>query len=138
MALQELINTEKETSVKISDLKTLICLLETPDPNVVVTALDALGRFSDGGVKNKSTLVSLGVTKMVMDLMTFADKKVKKSAVALMASCTHLNTAIPEIEKLLEVIVSILKTEDQVDILDEAADALANTSIDCTLFGDLT
>jgi hypothetical protein len=127
------IPTPSELAGKIANLKAMISDSQTPDPDAVVTILDAMGKYADVGVKNKSTLLSLGIIGTAVDFMASSDKKICKSAVAFIASCTDLNESIPDAKRLITVLVSILKTQDQADMLDEAAAALANVSKDCIL-----
>ena len=126
-------NTSPEIAKQLLSLKTLVSDNEILEAGVIADMLDAICKFADGGIKNKSTLLSLGVIEIVMNFMTSPEKRIRKSAVTCIASCTDLNESIPDHKRLVEVLVSILQTEDQVDILDEAAAALANASKDCTL-----
>ncbi|KAJ3369243.1 Armadillo repeat-containing protein 3 [Kappamyces sp. JEL0680] len=89
-------------------------------------------------------LLGLGVIKPLIDMCKSTDKRVKKAGISCLSSSTEAGMAYlqsadnavdlhPDMKRrdLIEELIQILQTEDQVDILDEAAYALANISKDC-------
>jgi hypothetical protein len=107
---------------------------------VVTLALDGLTKYSDACIsgliaaeKNKQSLVGLGIVKNLIDICRNGDETLKRAATACVASLSE-QTEIPlELRQkaVLETLAEIIKKEENVEILDEAAFAIAQIAKDC-------
>ncbi|KAJ3257929.1 Armadillo repeat-containing protein 3 [Boothiomyces macroporosus] len=117
---------------KITDVRTLILLLNSAEPTVLISALDGISKFAEIAAKNRTLLLNLGIIKPLIDLSRQKDKLIKKAAVVCIAAATEVADIHPDMKRrdLLEALVLVLNHEDNVEILDEAAFAIANVSKD--------
>ncbi|KAJ3275049.1 Armadillo repeat-containing protein 3 [Terramyces sp. JEL0728] len=100
--------TCEAVNARITDVRTLILLLNSMEPTVLISALDGLSKFAE------------------------INKIIKKGAVTCIAAITEVAEIHVDMKRkdLLEALVLVLNHEDSVEILDEAAFAIANVSKD--------
>ncbi|KAJ3018681.1 UNVERIFIED_CONTAM: hypothetical protein HDU68_011024 [Siphonaria sp. JEL0065] len=123
----------------ITDTRTLIILLQTPDPPTCVQALEALTKFAEHNSKRRVQLLNLNIMKPLLSLTTSKEVSIKKAAVACIAASTELAEIHPEMRRkdLLETIVTLLAVEEPPEVQDEAAFAVANLAKDFALKSDI-
>jgi hypothetical protein len=120
--------------IKISDVKSLTILLQSPDPQICTAALIGLTAFSEQGVKQKTRILSTpGMIKTLLELTKSKDKRIIMSSVGLLSVLSDNAEVHPDMKRkeLLEALMVVLHTEEQPEILDEAAACIANISRDC-------
>jgi HEAT repeat protein len=91
-------------------------------------------------VKNRNQLIGLGIVPHLLKLCPSEDKGVRKSSVTCLANVSELSNFVliqddlpneMKNRELIKMLIAILVSEEQVEILDEAAFALANLGKDC-------
>ncbi|KNC96000.1 uncharacterized protein SPPG_08599 [Spizellomyces punctatus DAOM BR117] len=120
-------------SFGVSDVRTLILLLDSPEQLVCVGALDALAKYAEAASKHRIQLLSLNILNPLIDLCKSTDPLVKKSAVACLAASTELTTDFhPELRRrdVMILLISLLGPDQPPEVQDEAAFALANLARD--------
>ncbi|TPX73442.1 hypothetical protein CcCBS67573_g05291 [Chytriomyces confervae] len=123
----------------ISDVRTLILLLQSPDQVVCLQALDSLIKFAEKGSKYRVQLLNSNILKPLLNLTTSKDMAIKKATVACIAASTELAEIHAEMRKkeLLETLVSLLAVEEPPEVQDEAAFAISNLAKDFALKSEI-
>ncbi|KAJ3068833.1 Armadillo repeat-containing protein 3 [Rhizoclosmatium hyalinum] len=129
----------------ISDLKTLILLLQSPDPPICVQALEALTKYaehrksfptnqfdfnSNQDSKHRVKLLGLGIMNSLLKLTS------SKEIDRLILSAAEIHVEMRR-RDLLETIVSLLATQEPPEVQDEAAFTIANLAKDFALKADI-
>ncbi|KAJ3414205.1 Eukaryotic translation initiation factor 2B, subunit 4 delta, 67kDa [Chytridiales sp. JEL 0842] len=130
-------NLERErkceaTTFAISDVRTLILLLQSPESSICVAAIEAITKFAEGSSRHRTQILNLGLLKSLLALTSSKDAAIKKASVACIAASTELAELHPEMRKkeLIDTLISLLSPEEVPEVQDEAAFALANLAKD--------
>ncbi|KAI8841658.1 armadillo-type protein [Chytriomyces cf. hyalinus JEL632] len=116
----------------ISDVRTLILLLQSPDQVVCLQALDSLIKFGQKGSKYRVQLLNSNILKPLLNLTSSKDMAIKKATVACIAASTEIAEIHAEMRRkeLFETLVSLLAAEEPPEVQDEAAFAISNLAKD--------
>eukprot|EP00842_Homolaphlyctis_polyrhiza_P004720 jgi/Hompol1/5249/HPOL_000662-RA len=127
------------TQIGVSDVRTLIMLLGSPEPAVCAVVIEALTKYSDSSVKRRVQLLNFNIIRPLIELTLSKDISIKKAAVACVASVTELNETHQDMRRndLMNALITTLSREDSVEIQDEAAFALANLAKDFSNKADI-
>ncbi|KAI9203366.1 armadillo-type protein [Polychytrium aggregatum] len=118
----------------VTDVRTLILLLASPEPAVCLSSIEALTKYAEAASKHRLQLLSLSVLKPFLELSASKDISIRKAAVAAIAATTELSPTDfhPEMRQphLLKTLIALLSTEEPPEIQDEAAFSIANLARD--------
>ncbi|KAJ3050913.1 Armadillo repeat-containing protein 3 [Rhizophlyctis rosea] len=116
----------------VTDVRTLILLLASPESSICVGALEALTKYAEGASRHRTQLLQLKILKPVLDLTGSKDPGIKKAAVACLAATSELNDFHPDMRKpeLLSALINLLAPEEAPEVQEEAAFAIANLARD--------
>ena len=120
-------------------------MLGSPEPKVCSVAIDGITRYAEGGLgigtaqKNKSLLMNLNIMKPLIEASQSKQVPVRKAAVTCLAILTETSNIFnlaemhPDLKRkdLIQSLIQIISKEESVEILDDAAAALANLAKDC-------
>ncbi|KAJ3109817.1 Armadillo repeat-containing protein 3 [Phlyctochytrium planicorne] len=120
------------TTFVVSDTRTLIVLLGSPEIPICVAAIEALTKYAEGSSKHRTQLLNLGMIKSLMALSSSKEIQIKKAAVACIAACTELSELHPEMRRkdLIDTLILLTVPEEAPEVQDEAAFALASMAKD--------
>ncbi|KAJ3331022.1 Eukaryotic translation initiation factor 2B, subunit 4 delta, 67kDa [Blyttiomyces sp. JEL0837] len=120
------------TTFIITDVRTLILLLASPDPPTCIAATEALTKIAEVASAKRVQLLNLNILKPLMGLTSSKEVGIKKAAVACIAAVTELNELHPDMRKkeLIDTLIGLLALEEPPEVQDEAAFALANLAKD--------
>ncbi|MCJ8745703.1 hypothetical protein PDJAM_G00133410 [Pangasius djambal] len=113
---------------------TVILMLQSPEEEVLVKALEAIRRFAENGDENRSSLMALGAVEPLTCLITHDDKTVCTNAFMALGVMVSDNDVKRLIKKLniIPSIISKLAPEEDVIVHEFATLLLAHLSVDIT------
>ncbi|XP_053083829.1 armadillo repeat-containing protein 3 isoform X2 [Pangasianodon hypophthalmus] len=113
---------------------TVILMLQSPEEEVLVKALEAIRRFAENGDENKSSLMALGAVEPLTCLITHDDKTVCRNAFTALGVMVSDNDVKRLIKKLniIPSIITKLAPEEDVIVHEFATLLLAHLSVDIT------
>ncbi|KAI9103767.1 armadillo-type protein [Phlyctochytrium arcticum] len=117
----------------VTDVRTLVLLLRSPEPLICAGALDALTKYAESATKHRLQILSLGVIDHLLQLALSPEPVIKKAAVACLAASTELtNETHPELRRrdVIKLIISLLGSEEAPEVQEEAAFSLASLAKD--------
>ncbi|XP_017308184.1 armadillo repeat-containing protein 3 [Ictalurus punctatus] len=113
---------------------TVILMLQSPEEEVLVKALEAIHRFAEKGDENKRTLMALRVVEPLTCLISHLDKTVCRNAFMALGDMVSDND-VKRLIKRLNIIPSVitkLAPEEDVVVHEFATLILAHLSVDIT------
>ncbi|KAK3541613.1 hypothetical protein QTP86_033071, partial [Hemibagrus guttatus] len=120
--------------IETKSAATVILMLQSPEEEVLVKALEAIYRFAEKGDENKSSLMALGAVEPLTCLITHESKIVCRNAFMALGVMVSDND-VKRLIKRLNIIPSIitkLAPEEDVVIHEFATLLLAHLSVDMT------
>lgn len=120
-------------TIGISDIKTLLLLLESPEASITLTALDSLTKYAEQSQKNRINLLNSDIVRILFKKLTSANPDIKRASIACLAASTEVAEAHADMKQknVIEGLLKLLGPDEPVEVHDEAAFALANCSKDC-------
>ncbi|TPX41661.1 hypothetical protein SeMB42_g05481 [Synchytrium endobioticum] len=119
------------TSITITDIRTLILVLKSPESTICTLSADALTRYAENSLKHRIQLLNLGIVPPLLDLARSKDAAARRSAAACLAASTENVDAHQDMRRrdLIAALVALLSGEAP-EIQEESAFALANLAKD--------
>eukprot|EP01137_Pigoraptor_chileana_P032060 Opistho-2@20849 len=119
-------------SLVVSDPRTLVLMLNSPEAGVCGQACEALSKFAEQSDKNRSDLLKVGALRPVLELLGSADALVLKNASLCLATLSESVEVRKEIRHNdgLEALVELLSLETDNEIQENATLALAHMAAD--------
>ncbi|KAF5899689.1 armadillo repeat-containing protein 3, partial [Clarias magur] len=113
---------------------TVILMLQSPEEDVLVKALESIRRFAEKGDENKSSLMSLGAVEHLTCLIKHNDKAVCRNAfiaLGVMISDNDVKRLIKRLNIIPSTIIKLAPEEDVI-VHEFATLLLAHLSVDIT------
>ncbi|XP_027029535.2 armadillo repeat-containing protein 3 isoform X1 [Tachysurus fulvidraco] len=120
--------------IESKNAATVILMLQSPEEEVVVKALEAIYKFAEKGDENKSSLMALGAVEPLTCLLKHDSKIVCKNAfmaLGVMVSDKDVKRLIKKLN-IIPSIITKLAPEEDVTVLEFATLLLAHLSVDMT------
>jgi len=121
-------------TIGVSDIRTLLILLESPEPAITLTALDSLTKYAEQAQKNRVNLLNSDITRILFKRITAqpTNPDIKRASIACFAASTEVLEAHADMKRkdVIEGLIRLLGPDESVEVHDEAAFALANCAKD--------
>ncbi|KAM9436480.1 armadillo repeat-containing protein 3 [Clarias gariepinus] len=127
-------NSFEPLPIESKSAATVILMLQSPEEDVLVKALESIRRFAEKGDENKSSLMSLGAVEPLTCLIKHNDKAVCRNAfvaLGVMISDNDVKRLIKRLNIIPSIIVKLAPEEDVI-IHEFATLLLAHLSVDIT------
>ena len=128
MAAETEVEPCEALNLVVSDPRTLVLMLASPEAAVCGQACEALVAYADQGAKQKHEIIKLGALPSLKALLVNKTPSIKKNAALCMSTLTESSEVRKEVRraKAIEPLVQLLDPEEDSEVHENASLALAN------------